>query len=102
MVCAFSPLDSTDILITCSVFDGLISTHESSSIIALTPSSVNIEYESLLKTSGSFSITVLCSEELATIFDRICTNCDATFRHSSTVSYQAWRSLLPPRDHRGT
>src|SRR5918996_2973335 len=85
MACAFSPLDSTDILITCSVFDGLISIHESSSIITLTPSSVNIEYEFLLKTSGNFSITALCSEELATILDRICTNCDANFRHSSTV-----------------
>src|SRR5918995_968466 len=85
MACALTRLDSTDILIACSVFDGLISTHESSSIIALTPSSVKIEYEWLLKTSGSFSITALCSEELATIFDRICANCDANFRHSSTV-----------------
>src|SRR5215211_4572956 len=85
MACAFSPRDSTDILIASSVFDGLISTHESSSIIALTPSSVSIEYDSLLKISGSFLITAWCSEELATIFDRICVNCDANFRHSSTI-----------------
>src|ERR671911_1465387 len=85
MACAFSALDSTDILIACSVFDGLTNTHESSSITALTPSSVNIEYESLLKISGNFSIIALCSEELAITLDRICTNCDANVRQSSTV-----------------
>ena len=44
----------------CSVLDGLTSTHESSSITALTPSSVIIsEEDSCLSTSGSLSITAL-------------------------------------------
>src|SRR5687768_18323095 len=50
-------------------FDGLTSIQESSSIIALIPSIVKTADDSAVNESVNFSITFLCKDESADIFD---------------------------------
>ena len=66
------PLDSTEILTACSVFEPLTRIHESSSIIALIPSMVRILDDSLSRILDIFSISLSCKKDGKEILVLIC------------------------------